>query len=81
MLGSVLRDDFRPDSDIDVLVSFTHTAQRGLTETLQIRDELGALFSRPVDLLVKAAIERSNNWLRRQNILNTARVIYPSPQS
>jgi predicted nucleotidyltransferase len=81
LFGSVLRDDFRPDSDIDVLVSFAPTAQRGLTENLQIRDELGALFSRPVDLLVKAAIERSDNWLRRQNILNTARVIYPSPQS
>jgi len=81
LFGSVLRDDFRPDSDIDVLVSFAPTAQRGLTETLQIRDELEALFGRPVDLLVKAAIERSDNWLRRQNILNTARVIYPSPQS
>jgi predicted nucleotidyltransferase len=74
-----LRDDFRPDSDIDVLVSFAPTAQRGLTETLQIRDELGALFGHPVDLLVKAAIKRSDNWLRRQNILNTARVIYRSP--
>ncbi len=80
LLGSVLRDDFRPDSDIDVLVSFAPTAQRGLTETLQIRDELEALFGRPVDLLVKAAIERSDNWLRRQNILNTARVIYRSPR-
>lgn len=80
LFGSVLRDDFRPDSDIDVLVSFAPTAQRGLTETLQIRDELEVLFGRPVDLLVKAAIERSDNWLRRQNILNTARVIYRSPQ-
>ena len=80
LFGSVLRDDFRPDSDIDVLVSFAPTAQRGLTETLQIRDELEALFGRPVDLLVKAAIERSDNGLRRQNILNTARVIYRSPQ-
>ncbi|MBD2635966.1 nucleotidyltransferase domain-containing protein [Limnothrix sp. FACHB-881] len=51
-------DDFCPDSDIDVLVSFAPTAQRGLTETLQIRDELEALFGRPVDLLVKAAIDR-----------------------
>ena len=76
LFGSVLRDDFRPDSDIDVLVSFAPTAQRGLTETLQIRDELEALFGRPVDLLVKAAIERSDNWLRRQNILNSAQVIY-----
>jgi len=76
LFGSVLRDDFRPDSDIDVLVSFAPTAQRGLTETLQIRDELEALFGRPVDLLVKAAIERSDNWLRRQNILNSAQIIY-----
>jgi len=45
-------------SDIDVFVSFAPTAQRGLMETLQIRDELGALFGRPVDLLVKAAIDR-----------------------
>jgi predicted nucleotidyltransferase len=81
LFGSVLRDDFRPDSDIDVLVSFAPTAQRGLTETLQIRDELGALFGHPVDLLVKATIERSDNGLRHPNILNTARVIYPSPQS
>jgi len=58
LFGSVLCDDFRPDSDIDVLVSFAPTTQRGLTETLQIRDELGALFGRPVDLLVKAAIDR-----------------------
>jgi predicted nucleotidyltransferase len=58
LFGSVLRDDFRPDSDIDVLVSFAPTAQRGLTETLQIRDELEALFGRPVDLLVKAAINK-----------------------
>jgi predicted nucleotidyltransferase len=79
LFGSVLRDDFRPDSNIDVLVSFAPTAQWGLTETLQIRDELEAPFGRPVDLLVKAAIERSNNWLRRQNILNTAKVIYRSP--
>ncbi len=58
LFDSVLRDDFRPDSDINVLVSFAPTARRGLTETLQIRDELGALFVRPVDLLVKAAIDK-----------------------
>ncbi len=48
---------FQSDSDIDVLVSFAPTAQRGLTETLQIRDELEALFGRSVDLLVKAPIQ------------------------
>jgi uncharacterized protein len=76
LFGSVLRDDFRDDSDIDVLVTFAPTAKRGLTETLQMRDELQAIFERDVDLIVKAAIERSENWLRRKNILESATIIY-----
>ncbi|ALF56278.1 DNA polymerase subunit beta [Nostoc piscinale CENA21] len=76
LFGSVLRDDFRTDSDIDILITFSPTAKRGLTETLQMRDELQAIFNRPVDLIVKAAIERSENWLRRKNILESAQVIY-----
>lgn len=76
LFGSVLRDDFRPDSDIDVLLTFSPTAKRGLTETLQMRDELQTIFNRKVDLIVKAAIERSENWLRRKNILESAQTIY-----
>jgi len=78
LFGSVLRDDFHSDSDIDVLVTFSPTAKRGLTETLQMRDELQAIFDREVDLIVKAAIERSENWLRRKNILESAQTIYAS---
>ncbi len=76
LFGSVLRDDFRSDSDIDVLISFSPNSQRGLTETLQMRDELQVIFQRKVDFIVKAAIERSDNWLRRQNILESAQIIY-----
>ncbi|MCC5636414.1 nucleotidyltransferase family protein [Nostoc sp. CHAB 5844] len=76
LFGSVLRDDFCPESDIDVLITFSATAKRGLTETLQMSDELQAIFNQPVDLIVKAAIERSENWLRRKNILESAQVIY-----
>jgi uncharacterized protein len=84
LFGSVLRDDFRPDSDIDMLVTFAPTTQRGLTETLQMRDELQSIFDRNVDLIVRAAIsssypqgvERSANWLRRKNILESAQTIY-----
>lgn len=76
LFGSVLRDDFRPDSDVDILITFAPTAKRGLTETLQMRDELQAMFDRKVDLLVKAAIEHSENWLRRKHILESAKVIY-----
>ncbi|MBE7384778.1 MAG: nucleotidyltransferase family protein [Leptolyngbya sp. SIO1E4] len=76
LFGSVLRDDFRPDSDIDVLVTFDPNANRGLSETLQMKNELQVIFGRKVDLIVKAAIERSENWLRRKNILESAQVIY-----
>ncbi|MBF2085659.1 nucleotidyltransferase family protein [Thermoleptolyngbya sp. C42_A2020_037] len=76
LFGSVLRDDFRPDSDIDVLVTFAPEAKRGLSETLQMKDELQTIFNRKVDFIVKAAIERSENWLRRKNILESAQVIY-----
>jgi len=78
LFGSVLREDFRPDSDIDILVSFDTNFRRGLTETLEMREELQTIFKRKVDLIVKSAIERSENWLRRKNILETAQVIYAS---
>jgi predicted nucleotidyltransferase len=76
LFGSVLRDDFHEQSDIDVLLSFAPTAKRGLKETRQIREELATIFGRKVDVLIKAAIERSANWLRRKNILESAQVIY-----
>ena len=76
VFGSVLRSDFRPDSDIDVLVTFAPQAKRGLTETLQMQDELKAMFHREVDFIVKTALEKSQNWLRRQTILDSAQVIY-----
>lgn len=76
LFGSVLRDDFNQQSDIDILVSFDKDAKRGLTETIQMRDELEAMFQRRVDLIVKDAIMRSDNWLRRKNILESAQTIY-----
>jgi predicted nucleotidyltransferase len=76
LFGSALRSDFHPESDIDLLVTFAPDAKRGLTETLQIQDEFQALLGRKVDLIVKHAIERSDNWLRKKNILESAQTIY-----
>ncbi len=76
LFGSVLRDDFRPDSDIDMLVAFAPTANWGLWEHAQMQQELEALLDRAVDLISKRAIERSANWIRRQEILSTAQTIY-----
>jgi predicted nucleotidyltransferase len=76
LFGSILRPNFHSDSDIDILIEFAPTAKRGLTETIQMRDELQEMFQRPVDLIVKSAINRSENWLRRKNILESAQIIY-----
>jgi uncharacterized protein len=70
LFGSVLREGFRSDSDIDLLVTFDPKIKRGLTETLQIRDEFERIFGCKVDLIVKSAIGRSDNWLRKKIFLN-----------
>jgi hypothetical protein len=76
LFGSALREDFRPDSDIDVLIQLAPDHQWTLFDHVDMRDELEAIFGRKVDLVSKSALERSRNYIRRQNILNSARVIY-----
>ena len=76
LFGSVLRDDFQPaHSDIDVMVTFTSEAKWGF-EFVSMKQELETLFERKVDLLTKASVEKSQNWIRRQEILGTARLLY-----
>jgi predicted nucleotidyltransferase len=76
LFGSVLREDFRPDSDIDVLITFSLDADWGLLDHVKMQQELGSIFGRKVDLVSKRAIVRSQNWIRRREILETAKVIY-----
>src|SRR5262245_11261162 len=75
LFGSVLRTDFRPDSDIDVLVTFRDDAEWGLLDHMQMQQELATFLHRPIDLVSKRALERSANWVRREAIMNTARVL------
>jgi len=76
LFGSVLRDDFRPDSDVDVLVSFASDAQWGLFDEARMEEELADLFGYPVDLVSRRAVERSENWIRRRAILASAESLY-----
>ena len=78
VFGSVLREDFRPNSDIDVMVSFEADAPWGLLEFVRMKRELETLLGREVDLVTKKSIEQSHNWIRRQEILGTAQVVYVS---
>ncbi len=76
LFGSVLRHDFSRDSDIDMLVTFKPEADWSLFDHVQMQQELANIFERKVDLVSKRAIERSHNWIRRKEILKTAKIIY-----
>ncbi|MBD1813807.1 nucleotidyltransferase domain-containing protein [Microcoleus vaginatus DQ-U2] len=76
LFGSILREDFHADSDIDIQVAFAPTADWSLLDRAQMQEELEAVLSRRVDLISKRAIDRSSNWIRRQEILSTAQTIY-----
>ena len=75
LFGSVLRDDFTPESDVDVLVDFEPDRTPGL-EFITIQDELSEILGRQVDLYTFKGVENSRNWLLREEILNSAEVQY-----
>lgn len=76
VFGSILRDDFSANSDVDLLITYLPSAPRGLLEKIQLKEKLETLFHRPVDLISKTSIENSPNWIKRQNILNQSEVLY-----
>ena len=76
LFGSVLRDDFRPDSDVDILATFASDADWSLFDHVDMEEELSAILGRKVDVVSRRAIERSDNWIRREAILSTAEPIY-----
>ena len=81
LFGSALRDDFQPDSDVDLLVTFAADAEWGLLDHVQMQSELASTLRRKVDLVSKRAVEQSQNWLRRQEILNTAQALFLAPEA
>jgi len=73
LFGSVLREDFRPNSDVDVLVVFADDAGWDLLDHMHAQEELSELLGRNVDLVEKRAVR---NPFRRHHILNSHEVIY-----
>lgn len=73
LFGSVLREDFRPDSDIDVLVSLAPDAHWSLFEWMDMIDELKSIFGRQVHLVSRRSLR---NPFRRHEILRTVKVIH-----
>ena len=76
LFGSVLREDFRPDSDIDILFDYSDDARLSLFDHVEMQEELKEIFKRGVDLVSKKGIEQSRNYIRKKAILESAEVIY-----
>jgi predicted nucleotidyltransferase len=76
LFGSVLRDDFRPDSDVDVLVTFEEDTHWSLFDLVDMEDELKEILGREVDLVERRAVERSENYIRRRHILQFLEPVY-----
>lgn len=73
IFGSALREDFGPESDVDVLVELRPGHGLTLYDWMEMIAELKAIFGRDVDLVAKSGLK---NPLRRREILRTAEVIY-----
>lgn len=76
LFGSVLREDFKPESDVDVLVTFASDARWGLFDYARMEDELAEILGREVDVVDRGAVERSENYIRRKHILSNAESVY-----
>jgi uncharacterized protein len=75
LFGSILRDDFTPESDVDVLVNFHQQAKWSLWDLMDMTEELEKMFGRKVDLVEKEAIR---NPYRRHSIINGSQIFYAS---
>ncbi|MEM8605011.1 MAG: nucleotidyltransferase domain-containing protein [Cyanobacteria bacterium P01_H01_bin.121] len=78
LFGSILRQDFRSNSDVDMLVTFASESKISLLGLVGLETELKELLHRDVDLVSKKAVEHDRNWLRRREILSNYQVIYES---
>ena len=75
LFGSVLREDFTEDSDLDILIDFEKDARWGLFDQVEMKLELEELFGRSVDLLTRTGLDASQNWIRKAEIMETAQTL------
>lgn len=76
LFGSVLRDDFGPDSDVDVMISLSPQTRFGLIKYGRLIYDLRQLIGRDVDVVLRKEIEASSNRFRKRDVLSNHRTIY-----
>lgn len=79
VFGSAVRDDFRPNSDLDLLYRLSHGRGQSLREWFGMREELAELCGCEVDMAERTMIEGERNWIRRRAILDSAVTVYLAP--
>jgi hypothetical protein len=78
LFGSILRADFGPESDVDVLVTFAPEARHNVFALIRMQQDLEELLGRKVDLVDRRVLEQDPNYVRREAILASAESIYGS---
>jgi len=73
---SLLRDDFRSDSDVDVLVEFEPGQELSLMELVSMENELSEILGRKADMVERQAVEKSENYIRRRYVLQSLEKVY-----
>ena len=76
LFGSVVREEFGPDSDVDLLVQFHPQARHTLIDMARMEQELSRIFGRDIDLVERSAVEQSRNHIRRKAILQFTEAIH-----
>ena len=74
--GSVLRPDFGPDSDVDVLVEFERQHEPGLMAMVAMENKLSEILGQKVDMVERQSVEQSENYIRRRHILQSVEAVY-----
>ena len=76
LFGSVLRDDFGQDSDVDVMIEFEHGNEPDLMALVSIENELSEILGHKADMVERESVEQSPNYIRRRNILQSLETVY-----
>ena len=75
VFGSILRDDFRADSDVDFLADYEEDAEWDLFDHMDMEEELAGIIGRNADLIERSVVEKSENYIRRKYILSNAEAV------
>ena len=76
VFGSAVRDDFNPDSDIDVLIKFAPGYGMNFDNRADLTDEITAFFERKADVVDFNGLLKSDNYIRRNHILKNLVTVY-----